>query len=67
MGETPQLSAQEPGPRGSPHVVQGPAAACRIGVDEAPTAKTDSSRTSDVLSHRGQDGLAEPRTSVSKR
>jgi len=63
-----QLTEQDPGPRGSPQVPQGPGAL--RGVNEAPfafTANTDNCLSSVWLAHDGQAGTVESRTSNSKR
>ncbi len=55
-----------PGPRGSPHVPHGAIGAFELFGPPAPTAKTDSSRSSSSLRHDGQAGVRPSRASASK-
>src|SRR5215475_7368058 len=57
---------QAPGPRGSPHVPQGPNDSLAAkSVLFPPTANTDNSRSSFVLWHEGHAGCCAPSTIVS--
>src|SRR5262249_48362247 len=57
---------QAPGPRGSPHVPQGPNDSLAAkSVLFPPTANTDNSRSSFVLWHEGHAGCCDPSTIVS--
>ena len=64
-----QLSEQEPGPRGSPHVPQPPIGTCVAPEDgdAERAAKTDCRFSSSVPRHDGHSGVADPRVSHSNR
>jgi len=51
---------QDPGPRGSPQLPQGPAARLGAGAPGADTAKTDSLGKSFLLAHFGHSAFWEP-------
>lgn len=56
---------QEPGPRGSPQLPQGPAARRGAGAPGADIANTDSLGASFLPAHLGQAAFCEPKTSAS--
>ena len=60
--------AQAPGPRGSPHEPQGPAARGGAGAEpREPTANVESWRAGRVAWQRGHDGSSPERVRRSKR
>src|SRR5262245_41721065 len=62
-----QFRLQLPGPRGSPHVPQGPTGAGVADLVLDTAAKTDHCFSSPRLLHSGQNGWRSPVTKVSNR